>query len=402
MDRLQLRVEDQLVLLCARAQVDAQTNAHIREITSSATEVDWDYVYAQARRHSILPLVYTHLSSVAMAIPAGQLARLKENYQHNAARNSLLTAELCRILQRFAGAGIEAVPYKGPALAVYAYGSISLRRFVDLDILVRKADVLPAKRVLEAEGFFCATPWTEAQQELLLRTQHNLALSREAGRLVVELHWEVASPLFASSLQAEEFWGRLETMSLNDVVVRSLAAEDLLLSLCVHGAKHLWERLAWICDVAQVIKTHEINWSALLVRAVSTGNQRMLFLGIHLANRLLDAPLPEQVRGQIERDEMVLALANEVTTRLFDFSGSTPASFSQNFRFNWSLRTNWRARLRYCRLLMQPSDADIEKMALPRPLTFFYYILRPFGLLKRDRQRREAAVAGPTQSVSLD
>ena len=385
------RVEDELVLLCARARIDAQTSGRIRDIASSQTKVDWEYVYGQARRHAILPLVYTHLSSIAAdIIPVDQLARLKEKYQSNAARNVLLTAELCHILETFEGAGIEAVPYKGPALAVYAYENLLLRRFVDLDILVRKADVLRAKEALEAEGFVCSTSWTSAQQALLLRTQHNLALSREAGRLVVELHWEVASGLFASSLQAEEFWGRLGTMLLNNVTVRNLAAEDLLLSLCVHGAKHLWERLAWICDVAQVIKTQEIDWSVLIARSGSTANQRMLFLGVHLANKLLGAPLPEHVRGQIEQDRIVLALANEVSNRLFYGAGFAPVSFRENFKFNWSLRTNWRARLRYCQLMFQPSDADIEKMAFPRQLTFVYYLLRPFGLLKRDRQRREA------------
>ena len=144
------------------------------------------------------------------------ITRLKEDYQNNVARNLLLTAELCQILQTFEAAGIEAVPYKGPALAVYAYGNLALRRFVDLDILIRKADTLRAKELLTARGFVCGTPWTNTQQALLLRTQHNLSLSREGGRMVVELHWEVASSLFASSLQAEDFWGRLEAMRLNN------------------------------------------------------------------------------------------------------------------------------------------------------------------------------------------
>lgn len=382
-------VENELVLLCARTKVDAETRARIKTITGSPDEVDWDYVYRLARRHSVLPLVYSQLSASAPAdVPPDQLARLKENYRDNAARNLLLTAELCRILQTFAAAGIEAVPYKGPALAVYAYGQLALRRFVDLDILVRKADAIRATEVLTTGGFVCGTPWTDAQQALLLRTQHNLSMSREAGRLIVELHWEVASSLFASSLQAEDLWGRLETMRLNNIVVKSLSAEDLLLSLCVHGSKHLWERLAWICDVAELVKTRTaLKWSALLERAAATGNERMLFLGLYLANNLLDAPLPAHVKLKLEDDKVVVSLASKVSQRLFSGSEATPVTINQSIRFNWAVRAGWGSRLRYIRLLLQPTDADIEIVALPRPLNFVYYLMRPFGLFRRDRER---------------
>lgn len=390
--QLTLRREDELVLLCARTQVDEQTSARIQAIAASPEEVDWDYLYALARRHSVVPLVYFQLNANAVPVPPDKLARFKDNYQSNAARNLLLTAELGNVLQSLEAAGIEAVPYKGPALAVYAYGNLMLRRFVDLDILVRKADVSRAKEILMSEGFVCGAPWTSVQQALLLRTQHNLAMSREEGRLVVELHWEVVSGLFASSLQAEEFWGRLSTMTLNNATVKSLATEDLLLSLCVHGSKHLWERLAWICDVAQIMKSQEvIDWDTLFQRAEATGSARMLLLGLSLANNLLDAPLPAQAQSRVESDSVVPGLVSEVSRRLFASGEPMAITIGQSFRFNWAVRSDLSSRLRYCRLLLQPTDADIETLPLPRPLSFVYYLMRPFGLLKRDRSRREAA-----------
>jgi hypothetical protein len=91
-DELPSRVENELVLLCARTKVDAETGARIKAITSSPDEVDWDYVYQVARRHSVLPLIYSQLSTTAAAnVPPGQLARLKAKYQDNVARNLLLT-----------------------------------------------------------------------------------------------------------------------------------------------------------------------------------------------------------------------------------------------------------------------------------------------------------------------
>lgn len=394
------RVEDELTLLCSRTRIDPEREARIEAIIST-NQVDWNYLFQIARRHSVIPLVYSQLRAAASAgVLSDQLAPLKANYQDNVARNSLLTAELCGILQTFEAAEIEAVPYKGPALAVYAYGNLALRRFVDLDILVRKADVLRAKDLLIARGFTCGTPWTTAQQALLMRTQHNLSLSREDGRLVVELHWEVAPGLFASSLQAEAFWGRLETIRLNNVTVRSLSAEDLLLSLCVHGSKHFWERLAWICDVAELVTRVDLNWSVLLERAQSSGNERMLFLGLYLANVLLTAPLPEHVKRKLEADRLIASLARQVSKRLFDGVVLTPASIIQSFGFQWALREGWRSRLRYCRFLLQPTDADIETLPLPRQLSFIYYLMRPFELLRRTRARRGAASDGGGRTKS--
>jgi hypothetical protein len=87
LNELTSRVEDELVLLCARTEVDAETGARIKAITSSPDEVDWDYVYQLARSHSVLPLIYSQLSTTAPAnVPPDQLARLKENYQDNVAR----------------------------------------------------------------------------------------------------------------------------------------------------------------------------------------------------------------------------------------------------------------------------------------------------------------------------
>ncbi len=388
-----MRGEKDLILLCARTQLDESTAQRIQSLTGSAAELDWEYIYRLARRHAVLPLVYSQLNAASAKVPPDHLARFKKQFHDNAARNLFLTAELCRILQAFAAAGIEAVPYKGPALAIYAYRKLALRRFVDLDILVRKADVLRAREVLEAGGFVCATQWTRAQQELLLHTQHNLPLSRDQGLLVVELHWEVASRLFATSFQAEEFWGRLGEMQINDFEVKCLSAEDLLLSLCVHGSKHLWERLAWICDVAEIVRARpETDWNLLLTRAAASGSQRMLLLGLRLANTLLDAPLPEQVMSKLENDSVVTALANDVVKRTFSGSETVAITISDSLKFNWAVREDWRSRLRYFRLLFQPTDADIAAITLPRALRFVYYLRRPFALLGRDRERRDAVV----------
>ncbi|MCM3901976.1 MAG: nucleotidyltransferase family protein [Pyrinomonadaceae bacterium] len=382
-DQVTSRPEHELVVCCSRTQAGEQTSARIKTLLEQ--RIDWDYLYRFARRHSVLSLLYLQLNTVAPAsVPSEELSRLRDYYQKNAGRNLFLTNELGRIIKDFESAGIEAIPYKGPALAVSAYGNLDLRRFVDLDIMVRKADVLRAKELLIAQGYRCGTAWTSAQQSLLLRSQHNLTLSRELGRMIVELHWEVAPDLFASSFQAEQLWDRLERIQLNNLAVRSLSAEDLLLSLCVHGSKHLWTRLAWICDVAEILNRRDLDWAALCAQARVTGTERLMFLGLCLANCLFDAPLPDELKSRVLSDKTTYLLAQQVAVALFDGTEPVLPTLSQSFRFNLRLRESWRLRMRYCRFLFKPTDGDLGAVNLPASLTFAYYIMRPFRLLRGD------------------
>src|SRR6185295_1741043 len=162
-----------------------------------------------------------------------------------------------------------------PVLALFAYGNVALRRFVDLDVIVKKSDVLKARDILLAEGYTPSKSLSLTQQELLLRTQHNMQFSRDHSRLIVELHWEVAPHLFASTVNVDKLWNDLVTVEIRGTHFKSLSPDDLLFSLCVHGSRHLWERLSWICDVAELITRHSFNWTVLLERAATADSERM-------------------------------------------------------------------------------------------------------------------------------
>ncbi|MGB8509120.1 MAG: nucleotidyltransferase family protein [Pyrinomonadaceae bacterium] len=367
------------MLCCARTRVDFAANERIRALLPGT--LDWAYIYQLAKRHSVLSLFYWRLREAAPdAIPAAQLKKFRENYRDNAARNLFLAGELVRIIKKFEDAGVEAIPYKGPALAITAYGNLSLRRFVDLDIMVRKKDVARAMELLEDGGYEPQLRLTDSQQALLLRTQHNFPFTREGGRLIVELHWEVAARQYASSLSAEDLWGRLQRMTINNTKVKTLSVEDLLLSLCVHGSKHLWERLAWICDVAELINSQQVDWTWLVRRATEARHERMLLLGLRLSHELLDAPLPDELRDAAYSEREVASLAAQVYARLFE-NEYRPAGLLENLRFNLRARKKMADKVRYLSFVVTPTDGDLAVVNLPSKLSFLYYLLRPVRLL---------------------
>lgn len=373
------RNEHELLLCCSRTTANS---SQLRELATK--EIDWTYLFQLAQRHSVVPLLHLQLDRHASdLVPSAHLQKLKQHHLENAARNTLLTAELTRLVTLFANAGIDSIPYKGPVLALVAYDNIALRRFVDLDIIVKKHDVVKARDILLAQDYTPAKSLSFDQQELLLRTQHNIQFSRDNHRLIVELHWEVAPHLFASTVDADELWQNLVTIDLNGTSVKALSPEDLLFSLCVHGSRHLWERLAWICDIAELLARNDFDWPALLQRAARADSERMFLLGLKLANQLLDAQLPAIVEARCSSDERLQSLADNVVAHLFNGATHVPATSREIFKYNIGVRKTLSARARYILYAFSPTDSDLGTRSLPASLSFIYYLTRPFRLLFR-------------------
>jgi hypothetical protein len=166
-------------------------------------------------------------------------------------------------------------------------------------------------------------------------------------------------------------------------VVLSLAPEDLLLLLCVHGGKHCWCQLNWICDVAELLRAHpELDWDQVLEQARTRGGMRMLLLGLRLARDLLEAPVPDEVSEKIAADRKLEWLSGKAWKWLF---GDTPCSSKyEMWSFYLAMRERWRDRARYylylAYLAVTPTATDQAMVSLPRSVSALYYLTRPFRL----------------------
>jgi hypothetical protein len=371
--------EIELLLLCARATVGDEERARIVEL--AANVVEWDAVLRLAGRHGLVPPLFMRVSELCPdAVPPDALASLRDQFRRVSALNVYLSDELRQLLRLFAARGVEAIPYKGPALAVAAYGNVALRQFCDLDIIVRAHALDAAKDVLVECGYLPYGGLDDAQQSIVRRTQCNLAFTRDDDRTIVELHWEVAARGFTPALAAEELWARSRVAEFEGECVRALSPEDLLLALCVHGTKHVWERLGWLCDIARLVESNgELDWGVLLGRAHKGGGTRMLTVAVALARDWFGARLPEEATGLIERDAAARELCRIVASRLLA-NVDAQSGVRAYFRFQFAARERWRDKMRYCRYALSPTERDLASLRLPRRLSFIYYLLRPLRL----------------------
>jgi Uncharacterised nucleotidyltransferase len=373
--------ETALLLCCLRTCMDAERADYIRTLLQK--DIDWASLLQVADQHGVIPLLYWHLNTTfAEAVPKPILDRLQSQFRINTCHNLILTHELFKCLRLFAAHDIPAIPYKGPALAAYAYGNLALRQFSDLDILVRQRDVLKAKDLVLSQGYqptYQLTPWQEAAH---LCTGWDYTFERAEPYVHLEIHWCIVPKYFSFSLDLESAWKRLETISLAGTPVASLPPEELLLTLCVHGGKHYWEILKWIVDIAELIRTHpEMDWHGLMELARTLGSERLLQLGLFLAHDLLEAVLPEEVSRRIQADPVIRRLAVQVYRHLLRDPNDRPGILARAL-FVLQARERWQDSVQCCfGSALTPTCRDWEILSLPAILSFLYYPIRSIRLL---------------------
>jgi hypothetical protein len=143
-----------------------------------------------------------------------------------------------------------------------------LRSFSDLDILVHKKDVLRAKKLLLSNDYYLQSTLTNLQEAAHLRDDHVYDLMRQDGKVHIELHWAITSNCLPFSLDLAQLEKNLQPLEWAGTTVPNNSPEDTLVILCVHGTKHVWERLGWICDVAELIRAHPaMDWQRVMALA---------------------------------------------------------------------------------------------------------------------------------------
>jgi hypothetical protein len=383
--------ELQLLLLCARTRIEPQQREQIRQL--ALKRLDWDFILNKAQPHALVPLLYRNLNEFcADRVPSAVLQQLESDYMVIAERNRANTAALVRVLRNMEAAGISAVPYKGPALAILAHGDITLRKFWDLDIVVRPRDITPAKSLLISHGY----EWrpikgqvTGRKEKQNIRVWHEYSFTHPDTRVMIDLHWRISPQRFPFDIDLDRLWEDLVPARLLDEDIRVFPPEALLVFLCVHGSKDLWwKRIGWICDIAELLTSNpDLDLSSSLELATQSGARRMLLLGLALAYELLQAPLSGQVCNWIHSDDTVQPLVDHVRRRLFD-EQSVRDPFVERQRFHRKVRERLCDRLPIYRQLLKvafvaafiPNSKDHEVVKLPSALSALYYLVRPARL----------------------
>ncbi len=413
--------EERLILHCLRRDADsaphdappvgraAESSVKVGAADATAADVasefkiacdgiDWERLTLAAGSHGVLPLVYRRLRS-AVDIQPEALARMRSEFYGNSLNNLHLTRELARLTDLLKSHGVDAIAFKGPVLALRAWADVALRQFNDLDLLIRPQDALKAAKVLIAAGYWPRTFDLEHPAISIARRCED-EFMQPGSPWTIDLHWELNPDYFCYGPDAAAIWERTDAIRVEGADVLTLAPTDMVLFLAVHGTKHGWVNLGWICDFDETMRTiGDAEMPAILEAARSSGCTRMLLLALALAADLLGAPIPPVFADALRADRTVAPLVAGIERRLFASVGMRARVYSE-----WvvPLRTilSTRGRLRYfaSRAFMPNSD-DFDFVALPQMLYPLYYLLRPFRLALQQGRRLFVDVPHPLKRL---
>jgi hypothetical protein len=373
--------EVELLVACSRPQMDSESSKRICALLKE--ELNWAWIIKAARIHGVMPLLYRHLKAACPeAVPPEIYLELQKVYLLNTRRNLILAKELLGIIKALSEHGIEAIPFKGPALSLMAYGDITSRSFSDLDVMVHKEDVLLAKDILIARGYRPQVSFTAKQEQNILKNVCEYNFIRENPSLLVEIHWRFHTDYYSVPV-SEGIWSRLESINLEGTQISSFSTNDMVLILSSHAARHEWSTMKFVSDFAGLISHRQIDWGQVVASAGKMGLLKILHINLLLAQDLLEVKLPLQMIDEIDRDCSAKEMALNISKKLFSCTNNkSNGGAIEKYLFWPRTRERLRDRVKYLFLVgFKPTQVDYDAFPLPDLLHPFYWIVRPVRLL---------------------
>src|SRR2546425_893794 len=340
-----------VLLECASPSHDLQKLAGLLGPT------DWDRLIILAEEHGVIGHLAACLRKLEEdSVPPGIGQALADRRRAQVFFSLRLTAELFRLLESFASEAIGVLVVKGPVLAVQAYGDPAVRSYGDLDMLVRQRDIRRATELMSAAGYVAAVSLSAIDAG---KIPGQYLFSKPDSKLIVELHNDRTLRYFPRRLPLEEFFARQIRVCVDGHDAPALSVEDELVLICIHGAKHFWERLMWVADVAGLVTRETgIDWGRVADLAKALGAERMLHAGLHLATNVLGAQMPRKAQATVKADAAAARLADQVCKWL-PAAGWAPPSLFQRALFRMRMRGDFISGTAYLlRLSLSPTEED--------------------------------------------
>ncbi|MCD6046680.1 MAG: hypothetical protein K0S08_327 [Gammaproteobacteria bacterium] len=233
-------------------------------------KIDQHFFEMLLKEHRLYLIAYPLLKNFLPASHPFLLQLHKKNFELTF-RHLQQKKSLIQITKEFEANEIAYVALKGPALNDLLYGNHCLRQSNDLDILITPQDALKTHAILKSLNYQVAGQQFEKgliqyPEQFPKHVKDIAYLSPE--KILLELHYR-------SNMIKEvgvQFSSKHEIKKLNmmDQTIHILSAEENLLYLCLHGAKHHWARLQWLIDLASFVQKIPLNWDKVLKLACET------------------------------------------------------------------------------------------------------------------------------------
>jgi hypothetical protein len=306
----------------------------------------------------LLPAVWANLG--ASGPPDPWLEAAEAEYLRARYRNLLRLDDAARVLNGFREEGVGFLLLKGAALIAAHYLDPGLRPMVDVDVLVRRAEVERAVAILREKGYTPATPVDPASRAIV----HSAPFERP-GASPIDLHWRAVD---LDGDENEALWAGACEASLAGAPALVPDPADLLLNACLQGLAWEWDApQRWVLDAMTIVRgsVDRLDWRRLIELAVSrhatvNAHDALLFLREEFGAAVPEDVLGALASGPVSRWERLAARSRRTrpdlrgpllafALRFDDYQrlarrgviSRGPASLLQVWRRSWGLDHLW-------------------------------------------------------------
>ena len=353
------------------------------DISSDSIEHHREEIIDLADRHGVLPQLYRYLSKHEIPLSETIETELKQTYRQIASDNLLISAHLVTFAKKLESKGLRYIAIKGPALSCELYGDMLLRQYSDIDLFVDWNEMAEMFDCAVSLGYRPILPRKLLERRKFFELDSDYSFVHRVTGIKLELHWKLFPDRHRMPFSFSELYGRSKKVMIQNADIVTLSPEDNLLYLTLHGAKHIFERFVWVCDIDRLIRKYPtLDMEEIYREAVEIRSEEAFLLGIHLAHNLFRTPLPHTL----------LELYSEETERLV---GKTIDYYNERFLF-WKEeekkyarflfladlhRSHYSKAISFLVSLFRPTAVDVIEFGLPDRWDFLYPILRPYRLL---------------------
>lgn len=385
-NKVLLPLEMRLLILCAEDNPTKKQQEKVLKLMRGP--VNWEVLYVMAVKNRLFPIVYKNLKKLNTGnIDAQVLEKLGADCKNNRLYALLMANELFRVMELLKKHDINTVSIKGPVLSMSLYQDISMRASRDLDILASPPDIAQIDEILSEAGFTKDDKTgrlTFKQERLLKRTFHHYSYRSSSG-IQLEVHWRLSNDYYR--MPFDEVWRNQKETVLFGRTLKVPDEEENLVYLILHGSRHAWKRLSWLCDINCIIRNKALDWEYVIRRARELGilhlvGQTMLLLKILFRSQLpIRPPLTKKDRRLAKR------LAFLALPFLNSLDGEAELHSHPLFHaYKKYLLVRYKSIDKKVKFLIShfiPNAEDFQAVKLQDRYFFLYYLLRFLKILKR-------------------
>jgi len=220
---------------------------------------------ATAQGLSVVLLRALEDSPLRAALSRSHLDALEECRRQQEMRSQILLEALASLAERFASAGQPLVLLKGPYLAARFYGDVRGREFVDLDLLVPRADRARAFRLLAQAGY---RRRSRSLFGAALTSFFVHGFDFAAGNANVDLHWNLSRHL-SVHVDERKIWTQRRSYPVHGRSYAVLSDEHEVVFAVLSLLRDLERgrpKIKNVVDLVHIVAATdaEIDWEALL------------------------------------------------------------------------------------------------------------------------------------------